>query len=165
MSRVHDLERELEQTRAEQERHELARQQAGDAAERRRRLERQGARLLADLEAAIGRLGEELAALAAEAGPSPHRLRIESRRLERDALEPHRAVSGEVLAEPTDRVCLQDPAAALAWSANERVRQAMTQLADLGEGHAQLLRLDALECATWRAFNRRLAELAGEIEG
>jgi hypothetical protein len=162
---VEDLEQQLQAARAEAEAHAKRQaEQAREAEQRRRRLARDGTGLVAELEQVTAQLPERMAALAEQAGTPPFLLRVAARRLQRGILEPRTtAPTGEVVAEPQEHVTARDQAADVAWRVNERIHRAQVELGELGD-HPLQERLDRVECASWRAFCHRLAELAGEVE-
>jgi hypothetical protein len=166
MTRVADLQRELEAARVEEEAAaERARVEAEQAERRRVSVAKSMATVVADLERRAERLGSEMAKAAAEAGRPDYSLRVDARRLLIGHLEPGRAASGEVVLDAPDRLAQRDPAAALAWSLNALARQLLGRVGgELGADHRLAVRLDIVECQTWRLFGYRVKQLAGEIE-
>jgi hypothetical protein len=161
-----ELERELEHARAaEQEAEQEAARQVEQAERRRREVAKSAGVVVLDLERRAERLGGEMARLANEAGRPPYELRVDARRLLLGHLSPSRASSGEVILDAPDRIGQRDQAAGLAWALNGQCRQALGRVgAELGVDHRLVVRLDIIECLSWRLFGYRLKQLAGEIE-
>jgi hypothetical protein len=161
-----ELERDLVVARAaEQEAEAEAKRQAEQAERRRLSVAKSLAVVVGDLERRAERLGGEMAQLAAEAGRPPYDLRTDARRLLLGHLEPSRTVSGEVVLDAPDRIGQRDQAAALAWSLNGLARQLLGRVGgELGADHRLAVRLDIVECLTWRAFGHRVKQLAGEVD-
>lgn len=160
MSKIAELEREIEAERAAAARAEREAAQARKAAEQARKAaEGPLSRAVEALERQAGRALERAQQLAAGAPLPPLDLRFLARRLLLGTSEP---APGE-WEGPHVRINHQDQAAATIWTVvdtAQRVRREAEQ--QLGLDHAITARADKIECAAWTAYQQRIRQLSGE---